>query len=186
MPLDKSLIPEPLRDAIRTCLRGESGWPLFVWGKPGIGKTSAARLALQHFKAAGKPTWEKRFSLFVQDCLDVKWRRMEDGSGAVVSFRGYERAVKDAAIAVLDDLDILADVLVRAKPAALDAFYWWLEARRGKPAVLISNGGPESVARLYGPAVASRCGAGTVIEVRGPDRRIGAGAKVRVEGMEDF
>ena len=47
-----------------------------------------------------------------------------------------------------------------------------IDRRQGQPLVLISNVSPPELSRVFDDRIASRCGAGTVVEVIGPDQRL--------------
>jgi chromosomal replication initiation ATPase DnaA len=75
---------------------------------------------------------------------------------------------RDAQAVLLDDVgcrDTPSDARRETLKRALDL-------REGQPTILTANLTPAGLARVYDDRLASRCCAGTVVKVQGPDRRL--------------
>lgn len=168
---DQKLIPAGLAETFQECRMGRAPWPLFVWGGVGGGKT--------------------RFGLCVHDIYDGQHWDFADLAAEYVQLRrgelldcdsqltgGYqERVVREIewidALArprmfVLDDVGRRSDTAAGTNREVISRF---LDRRENKPTILLSNLPPNGLAPVYDERVASRCRAGTVIEVSVGDRR---------------
>jgi hypothetical protein len=53
--------------------------------------------------------------------------------------------------------------------------------RKGRPVVIVSNHDLRKLSEIYDERIVSRLSAGTVLEIRGQDRRRNTGRKMRIE-----
>lgn len=161
------LIPDALRAALRELVGGKAQWPLLCWGPPGTGKTRSG-LAVLDCCASGL-YWE--VPRLCDALIDAGKDRYE-----VKTQDGFRKrypghlwgGISDAAILVLDEIgarDRVSDFHYETVKRAIDE-------RESKPAIYLSNLGPEALERIYDDRIASRLSAGTVIELAGDDRRI--------------
>lgn len=142
-------------------------WPLYLWGKPGSGKTSVAGLIYQ--EAAGRPMWinaGKGFRAVASACAEPQplW-----GYG-LIPLREAEHwlELEERSLVVLDDI-ALRD---RVSEAQFEVMQEFLNRRQGKPTVITGNMSIEQIAKVYDDRVASRIAAGTLIEIDGDDKRL--------------
>ena len=76
----------------------------------------------------------------------------------------------------LDDLGVRPPT-----PPMLQAIFDVLEMRKGRPVVIVSNHDLRKLSEIYDERIVSRLSAGTVLEIRGQDRRKNTGRKMRIE-----
>lgn len=142
-------------------------WPLYLWGKPGSGKTSVAGLIYQ--EATGRPMWinaGKGFRAVASASAEPQplW-----GYG-MIPLREVEHwlELEERSLVVLDDI-ALRD---RVSEAQFEVMQEFLNRRQGKPTVITGNMSIEQIAKVYDDRVASRIAAGTLIEIDGDDKRL--------------
>lgn len=150
---DRSLL-----DAFRLVAAGKKPWPLFVAGEPGRGKTCGALALLDHTSSG-----------IYMTCNELVGRRMQSfKTGAPEMPWDALFSVRLRALVVLDELG--------ARQTVSDTHYECvqqvLDMREGYPLILISNLSLDQIEQRYDDRIASRCGAGTVVELKGRDRRI--------------
>lgn len=151
---DRALI-----EAFRTVVTGNSPWPLFVTGKPGRGKTCGALVLLDHTSSGIYLTCNelvgRRMASFRPGAPDMPWEAL--------------LSVKQRALVVLDEIGTRQTV----NDTHYECVQQVLDMREGYPLILISNLTLEEIEQRYDDRIASRCGAGTVVELKGRDRRTG-------------
>lgn len=156
-----------LLSALRAACRGQALWPVFIHGTTGAGKTCAALSVLDHHM--GRHTYH---------CLSELCNLLIDAAAGHVSTGEpmYERVTKrmiwtevyEAELAVLDEIGSREKV----SDHHYEVIREWLEHRARMPAIVISNNGPDELARLYDDRIVSRLCAGTVVDVSAlKDRR---------------
>jgi predicted ATPase len=177
-----------LLETLRGLVAGQLPWPLYLWGDPGTGKTSAA-LALLDL-VGPEPVGGKRPDVirdwaagFVEvrhlpricigaDQLRFQWSR--DGLSGDVTRESLDRALATAPLFVFDELGVARE----ASDFRLDLLLDVLGSRCDdpvKPFVVTSNRSPEEIEqKVYDGRVASRVLCGTVFNLNGPDRRFAA------------
>ena len=149
-------VPKPLLQVFRQLVTGHAKWPLYLYGAPGRGKTCAALALLDHVQHGIYTT--------VSDLVAKAATVMNRGPG--VAWHLAEPG--KCQLMVLDELgtrEKVGDFHYETVQRAIDI-------RQGAPLVLISNLNLETLARVYDARIASRAGAGTVVELKGRDRRI--------------
>ncbi len=165
-------IDSALREAIRALVAGQSRWPLFLHGPVGTGKTCAA-LCLLDYSEGDYFTVTSLCATVIQSQQGrLEWTN--EARGGTIWPEQFWRGVSRAPLIVLDELGCRE----RPSDAHYDAVKQCVDERMGKPFVAISNHGPAALAKLYDDRIASRLACGTVIGLRGADRRIeGLGSK---------
>ena len=161
-------VPEPLRAVLADALRGRARWPIFAHGGVGTGKTCAGLLLCDH---AAPSTIYTDFAELVGRWIDAGMGRLrERGTHAECAVtQGMLRDDWAAAnLIVLDELGTRE----RLSDAAYEALRRLLDARLGRPLVVLSNLDLDGIARVVDDRVASRLAGGTVVPVDGPDQRL--------------
>ena len=148
-PRWRHLLKPGLRETIGGLLRGELPWPLLLWGAAGRGKTCAALLMVDAVPV----------SVYV--CLDDLMEHAFDRSASIW------RLTHEAMLVVVDELGTRQQDFDREYCAVKRL----ADLREHRPAVWISNHGPERLRAIYDDRICSRLCCGTVVEVTGPDRR---------------
>lgn len=180
-----SSVRPDLFEVLRGLTAGELRWPLYLWGEPGTGKTSAA-LALLDL-VGPEPLGGTRPALvrdwaagFVEVrhlpriCIGAdrglfQWTR--DGLAGDVTREALDRQLRAAPLFVFDEIGVGRE----ASDFRLDLLLEVLGARCDdpvRPFVVTSNRAPAELERdVYDGRVASRVLCGTVFRLDGPDRR---------------
>lgn len=163
-PREIALVDDKLKNAFRDLLLAKVSWPLFIHGKPGTGKTCGA-LALCDFVRSAVYTT-------VHDLMDAVFLSFR-GSIAM-SWKPYGRYVEienerpiGSQLVVLDELGTRE----RVSDTQYDTVKKVLDIREHLPVILISNHPIDRIAEIYDARIASRCEAGTIVELEGGDRR---------------
>jgi hypothetical protein len=158
-PRDKTRIPEPLAAALADCAAGYRPWPLFVTGPAGCGKTCGALYLADRVPG---PT----IHLDLSDLAEIMRRAMFGSRGTTAELWEEWRT---AALGILDELairDHVSDYVYGVAKMAVDR-------RDRRPLIVLSNVGLDRIGELFDDRVASRCAAGTVVDLAGcPDQRI--------------
>jgi chromosomal replication initiation ATPase DnaA len=88
-----------------------------------------------------------------------------------ISVREFEEDIRKARIVVLDELG----GRTQTTDHHYEAVKMVLDEREGQPLILITNLIPADLAAVYDDRIASRCAAGTVVDLsQFPDRRLGS------------
>lgn len=138
---------------------GDLPWPLFLYGKPGTGKTFAVCAFANHIGHFGSPV--DSLPAICEGLIENQ--RSDDYKATHGFFQDWEHA----ALSILDDLGTR-----RASDFQHETLITLLNLREDKPLILVSNLDLAGIAGVYDDRVASRMGAGTVFELTGKDRRI--------------
>ena len=161
-------MPVVLSKTMRSCIQGETPWPLFVFGPPGVGKTSGALYLLD--RAAGATEYFPLGDL-VERVANAKLGRLQM-HGMNTSYRitttdlWQEWAERDAC--VLDEIGM------RDAPSdhECETLKMAIERRYAKPLVVVSNHAPQDLCKIYDDRIMSRLCEGTILLVEGKDRRL--------------
>lgn len=145
-----------LLDVLGDLAEGRAPWPLFLWGRPGRGKSCAALAFADFIDTAGYWTCE--------GLADFAMRR--DGNEMEAEFA----RVGGKHLAILDELGTRLNAGELAyKTVKRFADVRETEARR--VGIYISNVAPQELASIYDDRLASRLLGGTIHELGGTDRR---------------
>lgn len=149
-------VPESVLTAFRGLVAGTQPWPLLMHGEPGTGKTCAALALLDHALTGAYVT-----------CTELV-ERTHKGYNGGVGIRWEEHfGPQRRCLVVLDELGTRKTIT----DTHYESVQRMLDLREHYPLILISNLGPDEIANLYDDRIASRCVAGTRVEVKGIDRR---------------
>jgi DNA replication protein DnaC len=158
-----------LAAAMRACVTGEAPWPLFAFGGAGVGKTCAALYLCDRVHG---PCMYRDYAALCEELRQAKMGELWT-SGTHEDSRVWPEDVwgrwAAAALAVLDEIgtrNVVTDHQYETLKTALDR-------RERRPLVLLSNLQLDDIARVFDDRIASRCAAGTVVHVVGPDQRLG-------------
>jgi DNA replication protein DnaC len=148
---------EPILGAFRGLVGGTLPWPLFLHGQPGSGKTCAALALLDHAITGAYAT-----------CTELVERTHKGYNGGVGIRWDEHFGPARRALVVLDELGTRKTIT----DTHYEVVQKMLDLREHYPLIVISNLNIEEVGALYDERIASRCAAGTVVELKGRDRRI--------------
>ena len=143
-------------------VRDDAAWPLYIYGNPGSGKTCIA--ALIYERCTRRPMWS-RADDFLLEYVDRGDHR-----------KALQAKVRGTPCLFLDDLGVRPPT-----PPMLQAIFDVLEMRKGRPVVIVSNHDLRKLSEIYDERIVSRLSAGTVLEIRGQDRRKNTGRKMRID-----
>lgn len=156
---------------LRELVAGRAPWPLFLHGPPGTGKTCAALALADHLRE-----WECRYvtaadltarvmaTFGTRDAYDwTPFGRFRDAGVNPDAPSGKTGAL----LVVLDELGTR-----EVKDTHYECVQRVIDLREGLPLILVSNHDADRIARVYDERIASRCQAGTVVELAGRDRRV--------------
>lgn len=145
-------IPLDVLKLVTRLARSGEGWPLYLHGLPGRGKSSAALYLLDVARVGVYVT--------AREAIDHEFAGWE----VAVQFR---RAFKRADLAVIDQFGMGCG----GRPGVTNTMVDVMDYRVGRPLVLVSNLPPEALEDVYDAQVRSRVEGGTVVEFTGPDWR---------------
>lgn len=165
-------IAEGFRVQIKDALATDS-WPLFVFGPQGTGKTCAALCLADWFGGVYMTVTElcamiidaQQGRLVTSRVLGRRSPGREDTRIGVSAFWGL---IENQDLIILDEIARRKQV----SDAHYEAVRDMADARDCLPFVVTSNYGLDVIEDLYDATLASRLGAGTVVELRGSDRRL--------------
>lgn len=156
-PRELGAVDKVLLEAFRGLAAGTQPWPLFVTGRPGRGKTCAALAFLDHTTSGIYLTThelvERRMQSFGNNANPMNW--------------DFHFDPKQRALVVLDELGVRKQV----NDTHYECVQRALDMREGFGLVLVSNKSLAEIEELYDDRIASRCAAGTVVELKGIDHR---------------
>ncbi len=165
-----SEVDPSLRGELRRLAVGESPWPLFLHGLPGRGKTAAVLCLLDH--AQGRTRYHTAADLadlLIRAQQGRLWDE-EDRDQVTVWPSDFWAALRKASLVALDEIgarNVVSDHHYECVKRVLDE-------RHGLPLAVVSNLDLGEIGRLYDARIASRLAAGTVVHLKGRDRRVPA------------
>ena len=163
-----------MRKAINDLCYGRAAWPLFLTGPAGTGKTCAALALVDRVTVDGHCIGQyaeygelcRRLIAAMKGELPFTNRH---GYSGYTSVEDVWEEWRRAPLSVLDEIGARENVSDHAYETLKRA----IDSRESQPAVFISNLNLEGIAGVYDDRIASRLGAGTALELSGPDRRLG-------------
>lgn len=169
---DPALVPAKLAECFRKCRTGAAPWPLYAFGPPGTGKSRFALLANDWY---GGALFD--FSELLAEFIALRrGELLSDDTRVVITpntrpIREMEwvKALVGPRLFIVDDVGRKNDT---DAGTARDLLGKLLDQRQGRPTVILSNFGPEQLARLYDARIVSRCCAGSLLKLTGDDRRL--------------
>lgn len=155
-----------LRAVIRQLVSGETAWPLFLHGPPGLGKTCAALALLDHagghyFTVAGLCE-----QLVAAANGRLTWNK--EGRGGEIFPERLWQQIHASPLVVLDEIgcrDKVTDFQYEVTKRLVDE-------REFRAMVAISNLGLSRLEQLYDARLVSRLARGKVVQLAGSDRRL--------------
>lgn len=162
-------VPENVKAAFRSLVSGKSPWPLFLWGEPGRGKTCAALALCDYLRSE-----QVQFTTIADLTARVmdSWKSTEKFEwkpfGPFRDRTEFYHGTSGSWLVVLDELGTRSNVT----DTHYECVQRVLDMREGWPLILISNKDIAGIGQLYDARIASRCEAGTVVEMKGMDRRL--------------
>lgn len=147
-------------------VRDRKSWPLYIHGRPGVGKTSVA--ALIYSKWPHEPLWLR---------ADTTLKEIAFSNNDEV--KTWRKRIKQAPCVFLDDLGVQAP-----NPQMLVALFDLLEDRKGRALVITGNHTLQSLLQIYEPRIVSRLSAGATLWLDGHDQRKGQGDRLKIGGSK--
>jgi DNA replication protein DnaC len=142
----------------------QSEWPLYMYGRPGTGKTCLAALIYAAYKR--QPLWRRADELLI-----------EIGTSRADGYGSLKTKLEGSPCVFLDDLGVRPPT-----EAMTQALFDLMELRARRPLVIVSNHTPDALAKIYDERIVSRITAGTTLEIVGQDRRVGQGKRYQTGG----
>lgn len=157
-------VPDVLGYAFRDLVAGIASWPLYLWGGPGTGKTCGVLALCDH---VARPLY-----ITTSDLTTVLIRSYKEGPRVWDDFGPFDdgdsgKPMTGSHLVVLDELGTRMTV----SDTHYEAVHKLLDMRDAHPMIIVSNHPLDTIASIYDARIASRCVAGTVLELKGPDRR---------------
>ena len=152
-----------LRYVFRRLINGHERWPLYLFGKPGRGKTCASLALLDHIPW----TMARRDFPFVSYIIGGRYWVAEELINYLLNHE-WDTRIKDCSLAVLDELG----ERIKNTDLHYTAVKRFADDRIHKPTIYISNLHPDEIAKAYDDRIASRILCGTCYELTGDDRRM--------------
>lgn len=163
-------LPPILRDAMNAVTNGDSPWPLVMIGEAGAGKTCAALLMLYRWAELGAHVY---YSLAAGYAERVRLAKLGELEWQTITAHG-----KLSEANVVDEwgrppLAVLEEVGTRDKASDFqcEVVQRCIDGRLGRPTVYTSNLKLEVLEQVYTDRIASRLSAGTIVYVKGDQRR---------------
>lgn len=172
-PREIAAVDDSLKQVFRQLVSGKLRWPLFLHGEPGGGKTCSALALLDHlhpvqqmYVTAAEITSMVMATFGKRDEFDwLKFGKYRDDGQHPT---GNPDNPRGSVLVVLDELGVRDSI----KDTHYDCVQRILDDRECLPLILVSNLDIAGIGRVYDARIASRCEAGTVVNLVGKDRRI--------------
>jgi len=142
----------------------QSEWPLYIYGKPGTGKTCIAALIYGAYRR--RPIWRRADELLI-----------EIGTSRTDGYAALKEKLHRSPCVFMDDLGVR-----QPTEAMTQAMFDLMELRARKPLIIISNHTPGALSKIYDERIVSRITAGTTLEIGGRDQRVGKGKRYQLGG----
>jgi len=163
----KSGLPSILRQAMNAVTLGESPWPLTMVGEAGAGKSVAELLMLHRWSELGGHVYYNLAADFIERYRLARAGELQWSTG----YPATELEVVDQwsrpHLAVMDELGTRD----KATPFQCEVIQRCLDSRLGRPSVYTSNLALEVLEQVYTDRIASRLSEGTVVYVKGDQRK---------------
>ncbi len=140
---------------LRKLVAGQAEWPLYLYGAPGRGKTSAALALADVVETASYATCEGLADATMADEAGTLWARIQTKHLAILDELGARERVTDLGYSVVKRFCDLREQFA------------------GRVAIYIGNVQPEAIPRIYDDRIASRVLCGICYHLDGGDRRHG-------------
>lgn len=168
------LHPEARR-VFRELTTGRMPWPLTMVGPAGSGKSCAALVVSDYvFGSIYRTCHDLCF-----DVNDAKFDRLTTVAGYRITEREYWKTWERAPLCIIDELGTRGTI----SDAMYDTIKYAIDAREGRPLIVVSNLSMGEITRAFDDRITSRLSAGTILKFDG-DRRCGGAATVRVVAKE--
>jgi hypothetical protein len=153
LPRTMKGVPAEVVTAFRSLVAGKAPWPLLLHGPAGSGKTCAA-LALADFaESAGYWTADGLIDAHMGPGKADVWEAVQGKGLVILDEIGAREKVTDLAYSTIKQFVDVREMICN------------------RVAIYNSNLGPDRLAGLLDDRIASRLLCGTVVEVKGDDRR---------------
>lgn len=159
------------RQTIRELTSGNLPWPLTMVGAAGSGKSCAALVVSDYVCGAIYRTCHD----LCFDINDAKFDRLATAAGYRITEREYWKTWERAPLCIIDELGTRGTI----SDAMYDTVKYAIDAREGRPLIVVSNLSMGEINRAFDDRITSRLSAGTILKFDG-DRRCGGAATVRV------
>lgn len=167
---DREQVDPKLAAAFRGLIRGELDWPLFIQGGTGTGKTCGALCMIDYYGGAFVEVRELR-----RQAWESERGTLEGSDGYIIRPSYFWHLWSVQPLTVLDEMGTRAESAFGYE-VVLDS----AKQRQDKPAIYISNLTGNELGELYDDRVMSRIGCGTVVTLKGDDRRMKNGTRAKV------
>lgn len=178
-PREISMIDPTLRSVIRSLVKGEIPWPLFLTGLPGRGKTAAVLCLADYVENAAYfrfPSLLKSFLWASQPGgVMIHRQRWQEHSREPLTWytetrdeRGLFAYLTTVPLLVIDDVGTRSSYT----DAQFDNFYEVVDDRKRKPTVIASNLSLDDLGIVFDDRIKSRISRGTLFTLQGNDRRL--------------
>ena len=159
------IVPEAdqIKEYVRDVCRRKA-WPLYIHGRPGVGKTSIAALLYASWNM--QPVWLRADTLLREIAFSNNTEAQQ-----------IRKKLKGAKCVFLDDLGVQPP-----NPQMLVALFDLLEDRKGQPLIITGNHNLQSLSQIYEARIVSRISAGAVLWLDGNDHRRSQGDRLRIGG----
>lgn len=160
---DSARIPEEYRAIIGQVVRGALPWPLYIWGPPQFGKTSAVLLLCDHVSGAHFWDFQTVSHVFSQlkkgEPVIFTYKGRDTGEGwrepeKVVRWNMHSFALhlRNCPLIVVDE------IALRENPteSQYECLIKILDERRGLPLVLTANSSPDDLESQYDGRIRER------------------------------
>jgi len=160
-------LPDKLRQAMNAVTLGRAPWPLVIIGEAGGGKTDAVLLMLKRWSDLEGHVYFNLAASYIERVRLARVGELQWSTG----YPATELEVVDQwarpHLAAMDELGTRD----KATPFQSEVIQRCIESRIGRPAVYTSNIPLQDLAESYTDRIASRLNAGTVVNVKGDQRK---------------